>query len=309
MAKYWKKKVVLFKNETTYATDPVPVAATNAIQSEDFSIDALNVTTVQRNLDRPYMGNQDQIPVMSDVKLSFKVAIAGGGAAGTAPKWGPLLRASGFSETISAGVSVAYAPASSGLEAGTLYFYMDGVLHKVTGARLTVKFEFESGKVPYMTFNGTGLFNGPTDAALVSPVFTGWSTPRPSNPAWTGAVSLAGDTPKLNKWSLDMANAIDHALWMNAEAIEMTDRAPKGSLEIECPPLATHDYFADCNAGTKVAFSLAHGVSAGNIVTLATPKLQLMNPKYGQKGGVTTLQMESMAHPNAGNDELTVTCT
>ena len=59
---------------------------------------------------RAYFGNSEQLPAGIHSELDFEVELAGSGAAGTAPAWGPLIRACGMSETITAATDVKYAP-------------------------------------------------------------------------------------------------------------------------------------------------------------------------------------------------------
>lgn len=59
-----------------------------------------------RELELPYHGAQPTIPTELHMKLAFRVEAKGSGTKGTAPPFGPLLRACGMAEMIVATTSV-----------------------------------------------------------------------------------------------------------------------------------------------------------------------------------------------------------
>ncbi|GAB4184242.1 MAG: hypothetical protein OHK0024_24410 [Thalassobaculales bacterium] len=121
MAKYWRNKVLLAKVETIYGTDSSPTGAANAIQATDVQLRPMEGGEVRRNLDRGFMGSSGSLLVNLHVALSFKVEMAGAGTAGTAPAYGPLLRACGMSEVLVTGTGTIQnsPPTSTGAPTGT----------------------------------------------------------------------------------------------------------------------------------------------------------------------------------------------
>ena len=126
MALKFRKKVILGKIESVYGTDPTPAGSTDAILCRNVEITPLQGETETRDLVRSNIGAQQVIHVGTHVGITFEVEMAGAGAAGTAPAYGPLLRACALSQTISAGVSVVYAPIDASEESVTLHFFIDG---------------------------------------------------------------------------------------------------------------------------------------------------------------------------------------
>ena len=59
------------------------------------------------------------------------------GSAGTAPKYGAILKACGLSETVSGGDTVTYAPVTTPSDSVTLFVNYDGIRHMITGCRGT----------------------------------------------------------------------------------------------------------------------------------------------------------------------------
>lgn len=135
MAKLMRSTLLLIKLETVVGTDSVPVAATNAILAQVSNAQPVVAEFVDRNVVRPYFGNSGKLQVASRSEIEIEVEFASAGAAGTAPAYGPLLQACGFSETISAGVSVTYAPITNAIKTCTIYYFLDGIRHIMTGCR------------------------------------------------------------------------------------------------------------------------------------------------------------------------------
>ena len=108
-----RKRLLLAKTEATYGTDPVPTGAANAILVRNLEIVPLQSDIVQRELIRPYLGNYEQLLAQTRVQVTFEVELAGSGTAGTAPAYGPVLKACGLSETLVTSTSATYAPVST----------------------------------------------------------------------------------------------------------------------------------------------------------------------------------------------------
>ncbi len=309
MAKYFRKKILLAKVETIYGTDPTPTGAANAILTKDLSISLMQGSTVQRNTDREVLGNELTYHVAPYTTLSFGVEIAGSGTAGLAPAFGPLLQACAFEETLTALTDAVYTPVSSGFKSVTLYYHQDGLLHKVTGAMGTVTFALSPGGIPTMNFTFTGLRNAPSDTALPTPTLTAFQTPIPVTDQATPTFSLHGYSAIMGGFNVNMANDVQYRNVVGQEAVHIVDRAPSGDVSIEETALATKNFHTICAAHTVGALQMAHGTTAGNIVTLDAPKVQLLQPAYEDSQGILMLKMNLALIPDAGNDELSLTFT
>jgi hypothetical protein len=97
--RYFRKRSILAKIETTYGTDPTPTGAANAIQAFNVALTPLELEYEDRDVARAYLGHQDQIVVTGRARLTFECEVAGSGTAGTAPAWGPLVRGCSFGQT------------------------------------------------------------------------------------------------------------------------------------------------------------------------------------------------------------------
>lgn len=154
-----KNMLLLAKVETTAGTDATPVATTDAILIRGLTPRPIESGFVERNLIRGSKGNFGQLSVGVHRMFEFEIEVAGSGTAGTAPKWGPLLKACGFGETITAGTEVVYAPVSGGEPTLTMYAFVDGTQFRMTEAKGTVSFEFNAMQIPVMIPNERGGFD------------------------------------------------------------------------------------------------------------------------------------------------------
>lgn len=302
-----RKRTILAKTEVTYGTDPTPTGVANAILVRNLNITPLNAELVSRDLVRPYLGASEQLLASSYVTVDFEVEMAGAGAAGTVPAYGPLLVACGLVGTTSAGVSVTYAPVSASFGSATIYYNVDGVLHKVTGARGNVEMNIEVGQIPVFKFTFTGLYNAPTDAALPTVTYTAFQTPQAANSDNTSAFSLYSYSGALQSVNVNLNNAITYRTLIGAEDVLMTDRQVSGTAVFEAPTIAQKDYWSLALGGTLGTLDITHGTTAGNKVQISSTRAKITNPTYQDQNGIHMLQAPFNLVPStAGNDELSI---
>lgn len=307
MALKFRRMAILAKVETVYATDPTPTGAANAIDAIDVEIEPLAGENVERGIIRPWLGAKPSILVGERMNLSFGVELAGAGAAGDVPAYGPLLRAAGLAETIDAGVNVEYDPVSTGEESATLYFHLDGLRHKATGGRCEAGLRINAEAIPQFRFSFTGLHVAPDDAALPAVDFTAFQKPVPVSDDNTPTFTLHGHSAVMRSLELNLGNDIQHRNLVNSRSVLLVDRTSNGRVSIEAPLLATKDYFAIAKASTLGAMQLVHGVGAGKVVQIDAPKVQVRSPRYENDQGIAMLGIELVVTPDAGDDEIKIT--
>lgn len=303
---FFRKLALLAKIETTYGIDAVPTGAANAILARNVNVTPLEVEEEVRDIYQPYLGNLGSIVTAFYGKIDYEVEIAGAGAAGTAPKYGPLLRSCSLAEVISAGVSVTYTPVSSGFEAVSKYFYLDGVLHKFLGTRGSVSAGFSAKGVPMWKFSYVGLFQPVTDAALPTATYTGFVTPLAVNKANTPTFTIHGIAAVMKSLTLDLANEVKYRNLVNYEGVDNVDRKPGGSLEIESNLMAVKNWFDIARNKTAGALNIIHGTTAGNIVQIQAPSVQINQPRYQEADGIVMLNAGLTLQPSSGNDEISI---
>ena len=307
MALLSRKRTILAKTEITYGTDPTPTGTANAILVRNLSITPLNSENVSRDLVRPYLGASEQLIASKYVGCEFEVEMAGSGTAGTAPAYGPLLLACGFAETVVAVTSVTYAPVSASFKSATIYYNVDGVLHKITGARGNVELMINASQIPVYKFTFTGLYNAPTDTAAPSVTYTSFQTPLAANSTNTTGFSLFSYSAALESLSLNMGNAVTYRSLVGAEDVLMTDRQVSGSVVFEAPNIAQKDFFSIALASALGALDITHGTTAGNKVQVVSSRVDISNPSYSDSNGIQMLNIPLTLVPStAGNDEISI---
>jgi hypothetical protein len=305
-----RKRLILAKIESTYATDSTP-DGTFAILVRNLEITPLESEIVSRDLIRPYLGASDQLLAQTRVSITFEVEMAGSGAAGTAPAYGPLLKACGLSETIVASTSVTYAPVSSAFSSASIYMNNDGILHKITGARGTFVLNGEVGQIPTISFTFTGIYNAPTSTAAPTPTYNNQATPVIFKEGNTTSFQLFSFAGCLQSISFDLANELVYRELVGcAKEVLLTNRAPNGTVMIEAPAISAKDYFAAAIATSTGNLTFQHGQTAGNILTLTAAQVDLSGPTYADQDGIQMLSIPYIAVPtNAGNNELSLAFT
>lgn len=308
MGKSMKNLVLLAKQEVTLGVDPVPTPAANAIMVRGFTPQLINADFVERNLIKGYKGNFGSLATGVHRTFEFEVELAGSGAAGTAPKWGPLLMACGFSETLVAVTTATYAPISTGDTTVTMYGYLDGLLFKLTGAKGTVSFELNAKAIPVMKFKFIGEYATPTDVAFPSGmVFTGFNQPLTVSKLNTPTFTLHGLAAVCNALSFDVANQLIYRDMIGASGPASPDRKPSGSCTIEVPTVAAANFAELARLGTEGALQLIHGTTAGNIIQVDMPKVQFNSaPSISNDSEIAMLGLGFSINPNAGNDEISI---
>lgn len=93
-----RNSFLLAKAETTYGTDPT-VANTDAIKIVSMEVNPLTGTRVERNLIKGFLGADRQPITNEHVAVTITVEWGGSGTAATAPRFSPLLLASGMNLT------------------------------------------------------------------------------------------------------------------------------------------------------------------------------------------------------------------
>jgi hypothetical protein len=307
-----KRAVMLSKDEATYNVDSAPVAGTDAILIEDLKWAFANTRMHQQNPVRASLGKLKPLYAGTLLTLSGKCEIKGSGAAGTPPEIAPLLRGSGWAETIVVSTSVTYKPSStqSVHKSQSQYFYDDGLLLKLTGARGKLSCDLSIGTPGFAAFEFTGHFAGLTDVAL--PAATYDSTlpvPLINVPFTVDAFAAV-----ISKLAFDMG--VELSIPENIAAvdgygeIQITGRNPTGSFNPLRVTKATHDFIAKWQGGNAMALTTGViGATAGNRYTVTMPAITYTDVGRGNQNNVGTYETPFAAAESAGDDEVSIVFT
>jgi len=307
------REVILVKEEVTYNTDPTPTAGANAVLVENLNWQNEGARMNERPSIKASFGSVQQVYGGTLRTVTFDVELKGSGAAGTAPEMGDLLESCGFAETVVASTSVTYDPASTAIKSVTLYYYQDGTLMKLTGARGNVSFSLPVGEVGKASFTITGHVSAVTDATLVTGTY---DSVVPS--AFIGAAfSIDSGTPYsavIANLSIDMGGSLSLSPDANSAdgygEVRMTTRDVSGSFDPEHQLVATTPFDADWKAGTNFALTTgAIGGTAGNIYTIALPVIYYREIGPGDRDAIRTLDVSFGAAESTTDDEISIAFT
>lgn len=310
MAKLMRNVVLAVKEETTYGVDIVPTSLANSILAKVSDVQPVVAEFAERDNLKPYLGSSGSVQVSAHSELTIEFELAGSAAAGTVPGWAALLKACGFGETVVASTSVTYKPISTAFKSVSIYYFLDGLLHKMIGCMGTATISLNSRAIPMVNIKLTGLYSATTDTALPSDsVYTAFQAPQAVNKVNTTAFTLHGATTPFDQFSVDVGNSVVYRNMPTLEEVLITDRRSNGSISVPMTSVATKAWHDTVRDGTLAAISMTHGSGAGKIITISAPKVQLKEPQYQDKDGVVMLNLGLDFLPNVGNDELSIALT
>lgn len=303
-----RREAILFELESTYR-DSTTADASDAV----FVFDA-NWSNEAKTLQR--QGPSDTLASFQTVyggrtaTVSFKVELKGSGAAGTAPEFSKLLQACGMSETVSAGVSVTYAPDTTAIPSGVLYYYQDGKLKIMRGVRGNAKFVLQAREYGMIEFTMTGHPIAETDTAIVNPTYSAIIPPQVVG----GAVAIGGTSIEVTKVEIDLTNEIAKPMSINEAngvgEIRIASRDVSGSIDPESELVATIAFESDWTSNAARSFTTgAIGATAGNIYTITGSKLYYKDIQEGEREGIRTQEIQVGFAETSGDDEISLVFT
>lgn len=298
-----RNALLLAKIEATYGVDSIPVPATDAmlVSLPDIKPDG---EVKERDFVRQSFSPIGHVIGKKKINITIKMELKGSGTAGTAPQFGPILRACGMEETIDAGVSVTYAPRSTGYESCTIYLYLDGLLHKVPGCVGTWSVNMEAGNFGEITFELQGKYVKPTDITFPT---TGPSLDPTPEVVENASFTAGGYAAIINALQYSHSNTIGAPGNVNADDgygdLRITGRDPNGSFDPESTLLATHDFWDAWENATAQALTITIGATAGNIVDFDVDFAVPREIGYGDREGIRTHDIPFTAKGSVGEDE------
>lgn len=314
MPRYIRNTTVLAKIETTYGVDSIPTGAANAILVSDVSVDPV-ADNVKRDLIRAYMGAAEELVGNKHIEISMTVELQNGGTAGTAPAWGPLIRACGFAEAaLITPARVEYNPVSTGFEGVSIYYYLDGVLYKALGCRGSVDFDLSVGGRPVMKFKFLGVDAGVSAAVPVGVSFAGFKTPSAVTKANVSSFLLGctyalgvltGGTPQTSRGlSFNLGADVKYIPTLGGQSVDIVNRDATGKMTLDLAAIDEVAMKTAIDANTLTSVGMVLGAVAGLQVMLFLPTCQRINPKTEDVDGKAMMAMDLRLTPLVGNDEI-----
>lgn len=307
MSYNFDNKVILLKAESTEGTDSSPAEASNALRVLNYQPIFMDADQKVRNIEKEYFGADPVTMANFKRGARFDMEIHGGGAAGTAPQWMEALRFAGMgTPTNVPSTSDTQVPTSSPVSA-THYAWLGDLQLISIGCRATFGYTIEDDEIPI--FNYQLLGRPPTtlaaDSTPSAPTIAGVADPVIASSENTTFTLDSYEVP-LRRMSMNMnADLQFRSLIGPDDRVIYRDRAMSGQIVVELPTLATKNYFSLIRPGTTMASSCVHGTTAGNIVTINHPALQITgNVELSEEQGKVMATIPVTALPDSGNDEV-----
>lgn len=316
-----RNSVILAKVESTYATDPTPVVATDAVLGTAPQI-SLEAQVLERNVTVGTLSPTAHVVGKKIVNCSFGVEFKSESAALDGVSSNPIqlddiLRASGFAATYTVETSppssndgfVTYAPISTSLESATLYIFPGKEMrHKITGAYCNWTIDITAGQYANMNVDFKGIYNEPTDTTASTPTYA------TDTPVQIESIALAFGAVTgmvVRNLQIMLNNEIVERADVNSaegfKGLRIAGRKPMVKFRMEKALAATWNIYNALDAGTSYSTTFTIGTTAGQKILVTIPKLVLSDIKESDDAGIVMLDVEGLCARNSsgGNDELT----
>jgi len=194
----------------------------------------------------------------------------------------------------------------SSVVTATVATYGDGKEYKIHGAVANVKKTYTVGSPVLLEFEFTGIFNTPTDVALLAPTY-----PAVVEPPFLGAtLTVQGYAAKLKTITIDMGNKIALRPQPNLTGFltaVITGRDIKGSIDVEEELASAKNWYAEWIAATLGSITTGTFPSNGtnyNQILDTYPNVQYAKVGHADRDGVVTAPIDFVPRANSdgGND-------
>lgn len=88
--------------------------------------------------------------------------------------------------------------------------------------------------------------------------------------------------------------------------MKITDRKATGTAVVVADTIATKDWFSIAKTSTRAALSVVHGKTAGNIVEITAPAVEIGKPAQGQTDNVANYSLPLRFCPVTGRYEMNI---
>lgn len=202
--------------------------------------------------------------------------------------------------------SYIYTPITDDIPSCTFYYFVDGVIHRITGAKGTFSLDISVKQVPKLRFDFTGINNKAEDGATIKPDMSGFTIPMVANTKNTTDFSLLGHSAALESFVCELGNEVTYRTLIGKEYVEILNRKASGSMVFEATKVGDVDYWTTVQEQQEGAMGITHGRSHGNKVSILAQRVLLDSPKYSTADNVMMLNVGVSVLPVEGNDELTI---
>lgn len=257
-----------------------------------------------KDLGNGALGNNKTLVNDDFVTTDFTVDVKAksSGAAGTAPTLAELFKACGLAETVTAGISVAYAPTSTFVQ-GTAAAYLDGAKRDVTGIAGTFSFSGKIGEIPKFSFSLKG-FTDLEETAEVNPAVTLDPNLNFIVKSVT-AITVGGAEIDLQDFDFSMNCDIKENYALNIKEFYIADYKPS----VKVNAVKTKGNFAhwtELKTNTKKVLVITLGGGAGETLTFTAPYCAPVDVSENDGDGKVVYARTWNCENSVGNDNFEI---
>ncbi len=308
-----RRTVILVKRETTAGTDPSMDPSVDGLLAYDVEFDVKG-EKLERPVLRDTLSPMPHVIGMKECSLTFKAELKGVGATTNIGSWelDDLLSGCGFGTGAYVGTTTVYTLQSQESLLNSLAFRLnfDGNMHKMLGARGSVKFNLNAGKYGECEFSFMGLFNPVGTGTLYD--LSSISNVKPPI-VYNSSFQIAGFSPVTSAAEIDLANDVIRRDSLNAtygvSGFRITGRKPKLSFDADAVAESSNPFWGDWEGSIVDTFGIQVGSNATNIIKMSGFFAYDSN-KYGDQDGVRKYDCEASlvsSDVNSQDNELTIT--
>ena len=307
-----RRTAILAIRETTYGTDPA-MTGTNGMLAYDVDFNPSG-EILRRDVQRDTLSPMPTVLGLMEQSVTFKTELKGAGVIGTGasvPEFDPLLHACGFASAAITGTSIVYNPVSKEASMGSaaLKIYKDGNLHKLVGARGTVKVNLEAGQYGVMEWELSGRYVAV--AADTVPDISGLSANVPPI-VYNASFQIGGFSPVTTRLLIDIGNEVVRRDNLNAtygvDSFRISGREGKIEFDADAVVESSNPFWGDWAASVINTFEIRLGATAGNKVSLSG-LFNIGENKYGDSDGISTYEVSGSlvsSTQDTQNDEVQI---
>lgn len=201
---------------------------------------------------------------------------------------------------------IVYTPVSSSFEGLTLWLYMDGILHKMSGCQGTFTFNAEAGAYGTLEFTFTGNYTDPIDAKMISGTFENINL----SPPIFELAKLVVDSHDVSVQALtynqnnQIVPRIDANFDEGYNGSRLVSRSPEGGINPEVRQVGEYDFWAKMSAASSMHLSTRIGQDAGNTFWFSSPNAVYSGLTYSDRDGIRVFDAGLSFSRESGNDEV-----
>lgn len=309
-----RRTVILAKRETVYGTDPAMAPSTDGLLAYSVDID-IKGENLERPVVRDSLSPMPSVIGMKSATLKFSAELKGYGATTSIGNWelDDLLSGCGFDTGVYSGTATVYSLQSQESLMGSVSFIVnvDGNMHKICGAKGSMKIVMDAGKYGEIQFQFEGLYNPIASGTLYD--LSGISNVKPPI-VYNSSFALGSFNPVTAKAEIDLGNEVTERDSLNATygvaGFRITDRQ-KASLSFDADAVAesSNPFWGNWEGSAVQTLGITIGSNVGNTIKLAG-FFNMESVKYGDDKGVRKIDCKAglcSSDVNSQNNELQIT--